>query len=181
MMKIRFMSFPRFFISAILLLVISACSEPNADGNKSISLHVYKQASCKCCGKWVGQMEMSGFDVNVKNLQSLTPIKSKYGIRSLHQSCHTAVAEGFVFEGHIPAEVIKRFLDNKPEHAIGLSVPGMPIGSPGMEMGSRTETYNVLQLNSDGSTQVYARVTGNNVLSYENETTKDIYVRSDGA
>ena len=86
-------------------------------------------------------------------------IKQRFGIAPQYQSCHTGVsADGFVFEGHVPARLIKKFLAEKPAGAIGLAVPGMPIGSPGMEMDERITPYDVLQLNKDGSTSVYSHV-----------------------
>lgn len=90
--------------------------------------------------------------------QDLNPIKEKYGISPSHQSCHTGVAGGYIFEGHIPAPIIQQFLSEKPGNAIGLSVPGMPIGSPGMEMGDRIDDYDVIMIKKDGSSEVYQRI-----------------------
>ena len=95
-------------------------------------------------------------------MDNLNPIKSKYNIEGRYQSCHTGVVVtekgDYVFEGHIPSEYVTQFLANPPEGAIGLSVPGMPAGSPGMEVGDRKDYYQVLQLNTDGSSSVYAHV-----------------------
>ncbi len=121
---------------------------------------VYKDPQCGCCGKWTAHMEKYGFDMTRKNTNNLALVKSRYGINPRYGSCHTAVEQhsGYVFEGHIPAQVIQRFLDESPEDAIGLSVPGMPLGSPGMEMGDRHQPYEVLKLHKDGTTSRYAFV-----------------------
>ena len=105
-------------------------------------------------------MESSGFEITVKNRQNLNAVKQEFGIEPRHQSCHTGEAHGYVFEGHIPATIIKQFLDERPPHAVGLAVPGMPIGSPGMEMGSRFDPYDIILLKKDGSSAVYAHIAG---------------------
>ena len=103
-------------------------------------------------------MEQAGFDVKPRNRINLTAIKKEFGVPKRYQSCHTAIGEGYVFEGHIPPSVIQKFLKEKPEGAVGLLVPGMPIGSPGMEAGDRIDPYDVLLLKEDGSTEVYAHI-----------------------
>ena len=86
-------------------------------------------------------------------------LKAEQGILPQYQSCHTGVSkDGFVFEGHIPVDIVKRFLDNPPTDAIGLAVPGMPMGSPGMEMGDRRDDYDVLLLKSDGSSIIFEQI-----------------------
>ena len=119
---------------------------------------VYKDPQCGCCSKWAEHMDQFGFDLSLENTNSLQLIKARYGIGPRYSSCHTAVEQhsGYVFEGHIPANLIQRFLEERPENAIGLSVPGMPVGSPGMEMGDRHQPYEVLQLNNDGTANRYA-------------------------
>ncbi|MCF7982005.1 MAG: hypothetical protein K9K86_08470 [Pseudomonadales bacterium] len=91
-------------------------------------------------------------------MSNVSAIKAKYGIEPRYRSCHTAVVDGYVFEGHIPAHVIRQFLTEKPQNVIGLSVPGMSAGSPGMEVGDRHDSYDVLLLKQDGSTQVYVYI-----------------------
>jgi len=134
-------------------------------------LQVFKQESCGCCGKWVTHMESAGFVTSVKNLGDLSAIKSRYGIEPHYQSCHTGVAEGYVFEGHIPASIIQQFLHEKHDNVSGLAVPGMPMGSPGMEVGDRIDSYDVLLLKSDGSSEVYAHIAGTEVLNQYPENT----------
>ena len=115
---------------------------------------VYKSPTCGCCKAWVRHMQENGFAVEAHDVNDVTPYKKRYGVRSELASCHTAVIGGYVFEGHVPAEDIKRFLNERPASR-GLAVPGMPQGSPGME-GPRAEPYNVLSLDADGIVQVSA-------------------------
>tara|TARA_B100001121_G_scaffold113258_1_gene99807 strand:+ start:438 stop:758 length:321 start_codon:yes stop_codon:yes gene_type:complete len=104
-------------------------------------------------------MEENGFTTHGEDHQNLSKIKEKYYIEPQHRSCHTAVSsDGFIFEGHVPSKYIKQFLSEDHPNAIGLSVPGMPIGSPGMEVGDRFMPYEVLILFKDGTSQTYAEV-----------------------
>lgn len=160
-----FNSIKRYLI-VVVLLSIAACSDnsnvPNiaADlGVLPIKLDVFKSPTCGCCAKWVDHITLHGFKTAEHLPSNLQQFKLDKGIAPRYQSCHTGVSkEGYVFEGHIPAEVMKRFLLEKPAGAIGLSVPGMPVGSPGMEMGERYDDYNVLLLMKDGTAQVYHKV-----------------------
>jgi hypothetical protein len=116
---------------------------------------VYKSPTCGCCGKWVKHMESSGFKVISKNRKNLDPIKKQFAIKQSFQSCHTAKIGDYVVEGHVPADDIKRMLKEKP--AIdGLAVPGMPMGSPGME-GHRKDNYEVLVINKGDVTGVFSK------------------------
>lgn len=118
---------------------------------------VYKQPTCGCCTEWISHLENEGFDTVARDTEDLNAIKDRHGIEPAHQSCHTAVSSrGYVFEGHIPARYVREFLANPPEDAIGLAVPGMPLGSPGMEVGDRFTPYKVLLLKEDGSSEVFA-------------------------
>ncbi len=116
---------------------------------------VYKGPQCGCCDKWAEHLEEAGLKVTVEEIENLHPIKAKYGIRPELSSCHTAVVEGYAIEGHVPADEILRLLEERPEVA-GLTVPGMPIGSPGMEEGP-AEAYEVLTFDSSGNTAVFAK------------------------
>lgn len=129
------------------------------DAKAEPTLTVYKTATCGCCGDWIAHMERVGFNVESRNLTDLNAVKQEHGIHPRLQSCHTAVSdEGYVFEGHIPGKVIEGFLQNPPDQAKGLAAPGMPMGSPGMEMG-KFAPYDVLLVHADGSTSVYERIT----------------------
>ena len=142
-----------------MLIGTTACAE-NEQGGSSIivtdttQIEVFKSPSCGCCGKWIDHLEESGFSATVQNSQNLNAIKTKHSIAPRYQSCHTAIVDGYV----LPANVIQQFLTEKPANAIGLAVPGMPIGSPGMEMGDRHDDYDVLLLKGDGSSEVYTHI-----------------------
>ena len=125
----------------------------------ALSLDVFKSPTCGCCQKWIDHIELSGFKATAHDTDRLNQIKTERGILPQYQSCHTAISKnGFVFEGHIPAAIVKQFLDNPPKDAIGLAVPGMPMGSPGMEMGNMRDDYNVLLLKNDGSSDIYEQI-----------------------
>ncbi len=124
------------------------------------TLTVYKSATCSCCKKWIGHLEENKIVVEAKSMPNMPAIKDTYAINKQYRSCHTGVSrDGYIFEGHVPAKYIKQFLKEKPANAIGLSVPGMPVGSPGMEYKDKFMPYQVLQLNQDGGSQVYKNVT----------------------
>lgn len=124
------------------------------------TMTVYKSPSCGCCGKWVDHMQAAGFEMKVEHVQALDAVKNQFRVPQQLRSCHTASNDGYVFEGHIPVDVIKKFLDEHPKDAYGLAVPGMPIGSPGMEMGNRKDTYQVIALKKDGKHEIYATING---------------------
>ena len=119
------------------------------------NIHVYKSPTCGCCTDWVKHLEENGFEVEVSEVDNVTPVKIEAGLTPALASCHTAFINDYVIEGHVPADDIKRLLTQAPQ-ARGLSVPGMPAGSPGMEMGDRKDTYQVLLFNANGQTQVFA-------------------------
>ena len=118
-------------------------------------IDVAKTAWCGCCAVWVERMEAAGFTMEVRNVEDLNPIADAAGVPRNLRGCHTAMVEGYVIEGHVPAEDIKRLLAERPD-AVGLSVPGMPIGSPGMEQGSRVDRYQVVLIMRDGRHRVWA-------------------------
>lgn len=116
----------------------------------------YKDPSCGCCGGWITHMRQHGFVVESENHSDMYELKEKLGVPMDKASCHTSKVGGLVIEGHVPAEDIKRLLA-RPDGAIGLAVPGMPIGSPGMEMpDGRKQPYTVERINRDGTTSPYA-------------------------
>lgn len=117
---------------------------------------VYKTPTCGCCGNWVEHMRQAGFEVETHDMNDLSGIKADLGVQPKHQSCHTATVGDYVVEGHVPADLIKKMLDEKPQIA-GLAVPGMPLGSPGMEMpNGAKDAYDVVAFKADGSSSVYA-------------------------
>nr|WP_174887987.1 DUF411 domain-containing protein [Lysobacter oculi] len=118
---------------------------------------VHKSASCGCCGLWVDHMRAAGFAVEVRNTDDLNPLKERVGVPYGKGSCHTAEVNGYFVEGHVPAADVKRLIAEKPD-AKGLVLPGMPAGSPGMELpDGTTETYMVELVNQDGSVTEFAR------------------------
>ncbi len=123
------------------------------------TMQVYKSPTCGCCGEWVDHVEAAGFSTQVTDTDAMNAVKERLGINPNFHSCHTAVIGDYVFEGHIPANVIERFLKEKPD-ALGLAVPGMPIGSPGMEMDGRRDPYDVLIIRRDGTGAVYEHIAG---------------------
>ena len=131
---------------------------PSKPAAKPALLAVYKTPTCGCCSKWVEHMKQNGFTVHVTDLNDLSSIKSKHGVPSKVQSCHTAVINGYVVEGHVPAADVKRLLKELPAVA-GIAVPGMPTGSPGMEGPPNIvpPPYEVLSFDKNGGTRVFAR------------------------
>lgn len=122
-------------------------------------LTVYASPGCGCCAAWATHLEEQGVTAEIERVADMSSVKHKLGVAPEHRSCHTAVSEeGYVFEGHIPVRYIRQFLADPPEGAIGLSVPGMPLGSPGMEMNGQFTPYEVLVLRKDGTAEVFARV-----------------------
>ncbi len=109
---------------------------------------VYKSPWCGCCGAWVDHLRDNGFDVRVEEQEDLAPVKARLGVPPELQSCHTAIVDGYAIEGHVPAADIHRLLTERPA-AKGLAVPGMPIGSPGMEMDGRQDAYDVILFGND--------------------------------
>ena len=125
-----------------------------APSSDSATLVVYKGATCPCCNAWVDYMRTSGFRVVTYNVSDLPAVKAKHEIARPLQSCHTTEVGGYFVEGHVPAELVRRLLAERPRIA-GLAVPGMPIGSPGMEVGP-PEPYDILAVDSAGRTTVFA-------------------------
>lgn len=117
---------------------------------------VYKSPTCGCCTKWVEYMRSNGFTVEVHDQDDLTAIKRAAGVPDAAISCHTAQVGGYVIEGHVPVEAIRKLLAEKPAIA-GLAVPGMVMGSPGMEQGNAHPAYDVMAIGRDGKLSVYAR------------------------
>jgi hypothetical protein len=116
-------------------------------------IEVYKSANCGCCHLWVEHLRVNGFTVKTHDVANPSDYREKFGVPNALGSCHTAMAGGYAIEGHVPAVEIKRLLAERPK-ARGLAVPGMPLGSPGMD-GPRKDPYDVLLVQADGGYQVY--------------------------
>jgi hypothetical protein len=136
------------------LLLISLLGASAAMAQATV-VEVFKSPYCGCCGKWVEHLRQSGFEVKANDVEDVPAVRQKLGMPDRLGSCHTAKIGGYVVEGHVPAADIQRLLKEKPK-ALGLSVPSMPPGSPGMES-SKPMPYQTLLVQSDGSTRVFAQ------------------------
>lgn len=123
---------------------------------RSGQLEVFKSPTCGCCSAWIDHMASAGFDTVARDVDqdTLWTIKARAGVTPDLSSCHTAFIDGYFVEGHVSAENVRRLLSERRD-ALGLTVPGMPIGSPGMEMGNQRDTYHTLLVLRDGSTEVF--------------------------
>jgi len=132
---------------------------PRAGGAapKPTSITVYKDPSCGCCTKWVSHLQANGFAPEVHDRPDVEALKAGLGVPAALRSCHTAVVGKYVIEGHVPASDVKRLIAEKPAGTAGLAVPGMPAGSPGMEMGARHDRFDVVAFSAAGSTRVFAQ------------------------
>ena len=120
------------------------------------TVQVYKTPTCGCCANWVKHLQANGFATRVMDLENLSDIKTKHNIPGPAQSCHTATVDGYVLEGHVPAADVRRLLKERPA-VLGLAVPGMPIGSPGMEVPNvKPSPYNVMSFDRGGQLKVYS-------------------------
>jgi len=118
-------------------------------------VEVFKSPACGCCGAWVDHLKAAGFPVKVTVVGDTTVTRKRYGLPDKFGSCHTGIVDGYVVEGHVPAPEVKRLLATRPT-AIGIAVPGMPPGSPGMEVGDRKDAYDVFLIDKSGRETVFA-------------------------
>jgi hypothetical protein len=144
----------KLFLITGLALAGTVAASPSA--RQSAQMTVYKTPTCGCCAKWVDHMKAAGFKVQVQDMDDLTEIKQASGVPIPIRTCHTAVVGGYVIEGHVPAELVKKMLAEKPKMT-GIAVPGMPVGSPGMESGNEKSAYDVVLFDKTGKTTVYAK------------------------
>lgn len=142
-----------FVLSALAAAMLAATGLPAHAAEET--LEVYKTPWCGCCTAWVDHMRDAGFAVRVTEMEDLEPFKASHGVTADLASCHTALIGGYVVEGHVPASDVARLLKERPE-ATGLAVPGMPVGSPGMEMGGEGDPYEVV-LFGPGKRETFAR------------------------
>ncbi|TWX70175.1 DUF411 domain-containing protein [Colwellia sp. C1TZA3] len=166
--------FPLKFITTfVVVIALASCSDKEAATAKthkatsqSIVLDVYKSPTCGCCKKWISHINDNGFESKVHSSQNFSVIKEEKGIAPRYRSCHSAISkEGYVFEGHVPAKFIQQFMqETHTDDVIGLSVPAMPVGTPGMEVDDKFQPYRVLLLKSNGTDEIYA-----NVQSYKEQ------------
>jgi hypothetical protein len=133
-------------------MIAAAAAAPT----ESLTVTVYKSPTCGCCRAWVDHMQQNGFRVVSIDTSDMAAVKKSFGVREEHGSCHTAKVGDYVLEGHVPAVDVKRLLAEKPQVA-GLAVPGMPAGSPGMEVGGMKDPYDVVAWTKGGATSVFAK------------------------
>lgn len=146
---------PAAILSAAGLALGLGLSAAHAESTQFGAMTVYKDPSCGCCGAWIDHVREAGFDVTVRDTQDMHLVKGMFSVPDQLASCHTAVIDGHVVEGHVPADTLARYLSNPPDDTKGLAVPGMPIGSPGMEQGGTTEPYSIVTFNTDGPIGVF--------------------------
>ena len=138
---------------------ITATSGNNPSLLKNVSATVYKDANSGCCKGWIDHAQSNGLSSTAEHPKDLSSLKDRYKVPTEMRSCHTVVTtDGYIFEGHVPAKYMAKFLGNPPVQAIGLAVPGMPVGSPGMEYQNKFTPYQVMQINKDGTSQIYADI-----------------------
>jgi hypothetical protein len=143
--------------SVVLLTLLALTPHVNAASiqtEKPIDIVVYRTPSCGCCEKWLAHLQQNNFNIKDIVTPDVQAIKTKYAISSAQASCHTALVEGYVIEGHVPAQDIKTLLTTKAD-LIGLAVPKMPIGTPGMEMGDKKQAYDVIGLGKHNASVVF--------------------------
>jgi hypothetical protein len=143
-------------IGGLFPLLAAAASK---DQKPPVEMTVYRSPTCSCCGKWLEHMKQDGFVVKDIQTEDMDGIKRQHGVPDNLKSCHTALVGGYVVEGHVPAGDIRALLEKKPAVA-GISVPGMPAGTPGMEMGGRKDPYAVVQFDKTGQSTVFHDYSG---------------------
>jgi hypothetical protein len=139
---------------AMGLLVVNGLKADNIETGKPVDIVVYRSPTCKCCGKWLEHLKDNNFNVKDIVTNDVEAIKHKYGVSEAMASCHTAIVGSYVVEGHVPANDIMTLLKTRPNIA-GIAVPGMPSGTPGMEMGGRKDPYNVMSFDKENHYQVF--------------------------
>lgn len=147
-----------FFISMNIGFSVNAAEV--ATTAAPIEIDVYRSPSCGCCGKWIKHLQENNFIVKDFVTNDVQAIKDKYGVGENMASCHTALVNGYVVEGHVPAADIIKLITDKPS-VVGISVPGMPVGTPGMDMGGRKDAYSVVSFDKDQNYQVVNSYEGN--------------------
>ena len=141
---------------AALGIAVAVFEGRSAEAARQSVIDVYKDPACGCCSLWVEHLRDHGFAVTARDTRDVAALKADSGVPREMQSCHTALVDGYVVEGHVPAEDVQRLLADRPA-ITGLAVPGMPIGSPGMEVaGMAPQPYDVMAFNEDGSAFVFA-------------------------
>ena len=147
----------RTMLAALLKAGALVAGLPTLARAEASSITVYKDPSCGCCTKWVEHLRAAGLKPVVHDRNDMDALKDRLGVPSALRACHPAVAGKYVIEGHVPAADLTRLLATKPKGVLGLAVPDMPAGSPGMEMSGRRDAYDVVAFSANGKTSVFAR------------------------
>lgn len=128
-----------------------------AETDSTHKITVYKNPSCGCCVKWIDYLKSNNYEVTAINARNISSYKKKYGVPEKHAACHTAIIDGYVVEGHVTDRDIQKLLLTRPEGVKGITVPGMPVGTPGMEHGDHRQPYNVLSFDKQGNVKIFSR------------------------
>ena len=147
------------FLAIALLVFNAGIKAETLSADKPIDIVVYRSPTCECCGKWLEHLKKNNFNVKDIVTDDVQAIKNKYGVSEAMASCHTAIVGGYVIEGHVPADDIMKLLKNKPK-IVGIAVPGMPSGTPGMEMGDRKDAYNVMSFDKENHYEIFSSYEG---------------------
>ena len=139
---------------AVILLTTSASA---VAAENALEIKVYRDPSCGCCGAWIEYLTTQGFQPKNIPISDIDAFKQEHDVPNDLVSCHTALVNGYVIEGHVPAAEIKRLLAERPDDVVGITVPGMPTGTPGMESGNVREPYNVFSFDQQGNTKIFSK------------------------
>lgn len=161
----------KFYIYASIILILlvftmvgcsrvqekASTTANKTENEKGLAITVYKSPTCGCCTAWESHLSKAGFQVTSKTTENMAEIRKQYGVPEKMQSCHTAVIDGYVIEGHVPADDVKKLLETRPVDVAGLAAPGMPPKSPGMQPeGEKPSGYDVLSFDRQGNAKVFA-------------------------
>ena len=142
------------FLAIGLLILNTGIKAETTEAGKPVDIVVYRSPTCDCCGKWLEHLKKNNFNIKDIVTDDVQAIKNKYGVSDAMASCHTAIVDGYVIEGHVPANDIMKLLKTKPK-IVGIAVPGMPSGTPGMEMGDRKDAYNVMSFDKENHYEIF--------------------------
>jgi hypothetical protein len=140
--------------AVVLCFTVPMRAQPSPAARPAVT--VYKSPTCGCCSKWIDHLKGHGFDVKALDVEDIDLVKKTYGVPPALASCHTSLVGGYIVEGHVPADAVSRLLRERPAIA-GITVPGMPVGSPGMEMPGRRDPYSIMSFDKAGKYTVYER------------------------
>ena len=149
----------KVFLTISLLVFNAGIKAGTSNADKLVDIVVYRSPTCECCGKWLEHLKKNNFNVKDIVTDDVQAIKNKYGVSEAMASCHTAIVDGYVIEGHVTANDIMKLLKTKPK-IVGIAVPGMPSGTPGMEMGDRKDSYKVMSFDRENHYEVFNNYEG---------------------